>query len=185
MKHMDNWCGFIRIMGKESEMNEEMKFEVRLTAKELWLFSMYHANSGIMGLFNLLFTLAALFLLVFRWGDLTVAYRFLMFGCALIFTVLQPLLLYGKVRRQAQNTAMQQPMYLTFHKNGLKVEQRDQEAEFTWEQMGRMDKKWSMTVLYMDRVHAYLLPKKVLGDQEEKFFAMAKEHLPKERRKGF
>ena len=51
--------------------------------------------------------------------------------------------------------------------------------------MGRMDKKWSMTVLYMDRVHAYLLPKKVLGDQEEKFFAMAKEHLPKERRKGF
>lgn len=80
---------------------------------------------------------------------------------------------------------MQQPMYLTFHKNGLKVEQRDQEAEFTWEQMGRMDKKWSMTVLYMDRVHAYLLPKKVLGDQEEKFFAMAKEHLPKEQRKGF
>ena len=42
-----------------------------------------------------------------------------------------------------------------------------------------------MVVLYMDRVHAYLLPNKVLGDQKEEFFEMVKAHLPRERRKGF
>ena len=144
-----------------------MKFEVKLTAKELWQFSMYHANAGFTGLFNLIFTAAALFLLVFRWGELTMAYRFLLVGCVLIFTVLQPLLLYGKVRKQAKTPVMAEPRYRT------------------WEQMGRMDKKLTMAVLYMDRVHAYLLPKTVLGEQETEFYEMVKMHLPKERRKGF
>lgn len=166
-------------------MDREIRFEVRLTAKELWQFSMYHANSGAMGLFNLIFTVAALFLLVFRWGMLTGAYRLLLLGCVLIFTVLQPLLLYGKVRRQAKSPAITEPMYLTFGKEGLQVEQSGQSAQFTWEQMGRMDKKPGLIVLYMDRVHAYLLPKTVLGEKEEEFLEMARKHLPKERRKGF
>ncbi len=166
-------------------MKKEMKFEVKLTAKELWQFSMYHANAGATGLFNLIFTAAALFLLIFRWQTLTVAYRLLMFGCVLIFTVMQPLLLYRKVRKQAKTPAMTAPMYLTFGEEGLQVEQNGQEAAFTWEQMGRMDKKPAMVVLYMDRVHAYLLPGKVLGDQKEAFFELVRAHLPKERRKGF
>lgn len=166
-------------------MKKEMKFEVRLTAKELWQFSMYHANAGFTGGFNLIFTAAAAFLLVFRWGSLTPAYRLLLFGCLLIFTVLQPLLLYGKVRKQAKTPAISQPMYLTFGREGLQVEQNGQTADFTWEQMGRMDKKPSLVILYMDRVHAYLLPEKVLGDRKEEFFAMAGEHLSKAQRRGF
>ncbi len=162
-----------------------MKFEVKLTVKELWQFSMYHANGGATGLFNLIFTVAALFLLIFRWGSLTPAYRLLLFACVLIFTVLQPLLLYSKVRKQAKTPAMAEPMYLTFEEEGLKVEQNGQEAAFAWEQMGRMDKKPTLIVLYMDRIHAYLLPRKLLGDQEEDFFAMVKNHLPKEKRRGF
>ena len=50
-----------------------MRFEVRLTARELWQFSMYHANAGAAGLFNLIFTVAALFLFIFSWGKLTKA----------------------------------------------------------------------------------------------------------------
>lgn len=166
-------------------MKKEMRFEVRLTARELWQFSMYHANAGAAGLFNLIFTVAALFLLIFRWGMLTNAYRLLLFGCVLIFTVLQPMLLYGKVRRQAKTPAMTKPMYLTFKEEGLLVEQSEQEALFAWDQMGRMDRKPTMVVLYMDRVHAYLLPNKVLGERKEEFFEMVKAHLPRERRKGF
>ena len=105
------------------KMTKEMRFEVRLTAKELWQFSMYHANAGAAGMFNLIFTAAALFLLVFRWGMLTAAYRLLMFGCVLIFTVLQPMLLYGKVRRQAKTPAIAEPMYLTFKEEGFLQEE--------------------------------------------------------------
>lgn len=165
-------------------MEKEIKFEVKLSAKDLWQFSMYHANGGLTGIFNLIFTAAALFLLIFRWGTLTEAYRLLLVGCALIFTVLQPAMLYNKVRKQAKSPVMQQPMLLTFHEKGLKVEQNDQKIDFTWEQMGRMTRKPTLVILYMDRVHAYLLPKAVLGEKEEAFYEMVRLHLPKEKRKG-
>lgn len=165
-------------------MEKEMKFEVKLSAKDLWQFSMYHANGGLMGGFNLIFTVAAVALLIIRWGELTDAYRLLLVGCALIFTVFQPALLYSKVRKQAKSPVMQQPMYLTFHKDGLNVEQNDQKIDFTWDQMGQMAKKPTMVILYMDRVHAYLLPKTVLGEQENDFCDMVRAHLPKEKRRG-
>ncbi len=166
-------------------MNEQIKFEIKLKTKDLWQFSMYHANSGTMGVFNLIFTVLAFVLLVFRWNVITNGNRLLLVCCLMIFTVLQPLLLYNKVRKQAKLPMFQRPMYLTFDEKGLNVEQGEQKAEFAWEQMGRMDKKPTMVVLYMDRVHAYLLPKNVLGEQEKVFYDLVKTHLPKERRRGF
>lgn len=164
-------------------MKKELCFEVKLDVKDLWQFSMYHANAGMLGIVNLLFTLAALFLIVTRWGMLTTPYRALLVVCALMFTVWQPLLLYHKARKQAKATAVKEPMMLVFGEEGLKVEQNGQEALFAWDQMGRLDKMPTMVILYMDRVHAYLLPKSVMGNREEEFYEMVREYLPKERRR--
>ncbi len=41
-----------------------------------------------------------------------------------------------------------------------------------------------MVVVYMDRVHAYLLPKKAMAGKEEAFYQLVREQLPKERRRG-
>lgn len=164
-------------------MKKELCFEVKLDVKDLWQFSMYHANAGMLGIVNLLFTLAALFLIVTRWGMLTTPYRALLVVCALMFTVWQPLLLYHKARKQAKATAVKEPMLLVFGEEGLKVEQNGQEALFAWDQMGRLDKMPTMVILYMDRVHAYLLPKSVMGNREEEFYEMVREYLPKERRR--
>lgn len=160
-----------------------LRFEVRLTAKELWAFSMYHANGGFRGIFNLLFSLAALFLLVFRWRTLMMPNRLLLVVCVLLFTVWQPILLYTKARRQAKAPVIRDPMSLTFDEKGLRVEQNEQTVEFAWDQMGRMDRMPSMIVLYMDRIHAYLLPRAALGEQEDALCEMARTHLPKERRR--
>lgn len=164
-------------------MNKELRFEVKLGVKDLWQFSMYHANAGMLGIVNLLFTLAALFLIVTRWGTLTIPYRALLVVCALMFTVWQPLLLYNKARKQAKSSAVRDPMMLTFGEEGLRVEQGEQEALFAWDQMGRLDRMPTMVILYMDRVHAYLLPKSVMGEQEEEFYEMVRAYLPKERRR--
>lgn len=162
---------------------EQLKFEVKLTVKDLWAFSMYHANAGFRGIFNLLFTAAALFLLVFRWGSLPVSTRLLLLLCVLLFTVWQPFLLFTKARRQAKAPVIRDAMTLTFGQEGLTVEQSGQTAAFAWDQMGRMDRMPTMIVLYMDRIHAYLLPKSVTGDREEALCELAREHLPKERRR--
>ena len=165
-------------------MKDSIHFEVTLSVTDLWQFSMYHANSGIMGIFNVTFTLAAVAALILRWSTLTAGYRLLLVVCALVFTVMQPLMLFNKVRRQAKNSAIQKPMDLTFDGEGLLVEQDGQQVRFTWDQIGRMTRRPSQTIVYMDRVHAYLLPKRVLEGHEEELWTLVRAHMPKERRKG-
>ncbi len=164
-------------------MEKKLQFHVELSTKDLWQFSMYHANGGMMGLFNVIFTVTALFLLIVRWGSLTVAYRLLLAVCVLLFTVWQPALLYYKVHKQSKRTTSLQPMELIFSDKGLKVCQGKESAKFPWENMARVDRKASMAILYMDRVHAYLLPKSAMGENEEAFYEMVRCHLPKERRR--
>ena len=171
-------------MTKETvQTGKTVDVTLTVTAKDLWAFSMYHANAGLMGIFNLLFTLAALYLLIFRWSSTTTPYRCLLVICVLVFTVWQPFLLWTKAKKQAKRPAVKDPMRLVFDDEKLTVSQTDNQAEFTWEQMGLLDAKPSMYILYMDRVHAYLLPKTALGDQEEAFRELVTAHLPKEKRR--
>ena len=59
-------------------------FPVTLNAGELWKFSMYHANRGYLGIFNGLFTIAALYLLVTQWAVVSGPYRMLLILCVLM-----------------------------------------------------------------------------------------------------
>ena len=162
-------------------MEKELKFEMNLTAGDLWKFSMHHANSGMKGMVNLIFTVTALFLLAARWTTLSMGQRLLLVVCALLFSVWQPVLLYWKARRQARLPAIAQTIRLTFGREEVTVAQGDQKLAFTWDKIARLDRLKDMAVMYMDRVHAYLIPERVLGEQAESFDQMVQQCLPAER----
>ena len=61
------------------------------------------------------------------------------------------------------------------------MEQGEQQLAFTWDKIARLDRMKDMAVLYMDRIHAYLLPQRALGDQAEAFEQMVQQCLPAER----
>lgn len=159
----------------------EFRFHIQLNAGDLWRFSMYHANKGYLGIFNVLFTLAAASQLLFRWNELTVPYRFLFAVCAMIFTVWQPGLLYLKAAKQSKNQAMAQPMELIFSGEGLKVVQGEQEGEASWDQVSQVRRGFGQYIVYMGRVRAYLLPDRIVGEEKTAFAAFVHETLPKER----
>lgn len=180
---MANETNEVREVPETVRTGKMVDVTLHITAKDLWTFSMYHANAGFMGIFNVIFSLAAFYLLIFRWSTTTVPYRCLLVVCALMFTVWQPFLLWTKASKQAKRPAVKSPMRLVFDDEKLTVSQEEHEAEFTWEQMGRLDAKPAMYILYMDRVHAYLIPKAALGEQEEALRELALAHLPKEKRR--
>ena len=161
----------------------QYKFNIKLTAKELWQFSMYHANRGFTGIFNIFITIFALGVLVFRWEMFSMVYRLLLVLCALSFTVLQPILLYVKAARQVKTSAVKEPMELEFTIKGILIRQSGNEMEVAWEQVGRAEKTSHILVFYMDRIRAYLLPRNLLGERENEFYEFLRQVLPKERRK--
>lgn len=164
-------------------MEQKLSFEVKLTAKDLWKFSMYHSNKGMLGIFNLIFSAAAVFLLITTWGANTAVYRALLLICALMFTVWQPFLLYLKAAKQAKTPVIQNPMTLSFASEGVVVSQGEESLELTWENIGRVENVRDMLIVYMDKVHAYLLPDSVTGEKKDALCALIKENVAPERRK--
>ena len=159
------------------------RFHIQLTAKELWRFTMYHSNRGFTGIFNVIFTVGALFLLCRNWSTATTSYKLVLFLCILMFTVWQPGLLYRKAKIQAKSPMIAVPMDLTFSTKGVGVAQGDQSSELTWDRIARADRAPGMIILYMDKIHAYLIPASAMNGQEQALLTLLREHLPKERRK--
>lgn len=164
-------------------MEKKITFQILVKAKDLWQFSMYHVNRGAQGLFNLIFTAAVVIVLIAGWTSLPDSQRLALLMCALIFTVIQPLMLYYKAKRQARRPEMKTPLILQFGSGGLTVRQQEQEVVFAWEQIGRVHKKAAMTIIYVDRLHAYLIPKEFYNGKEDDFFQLLRTNMPKERLK--
>ncbi len=162
---------------------QRFQFHIQVEAKDLWLFSMYHANKGYLGVFNVLFTLASLYLLVTQWSQTGVGRRLLLLVCVLMFTVWQPGLLFLKAMKQVRNDRMKAPMDMTFTKEGFTVAQGDQSLDVTWDQIGRVVGIRGEYILYMGQMRAYLIPDRILGEDKEKFAGFLREVLPGERLK--
>lgn len=162
---------------------QTFQFHIQTEAKDLWRFSMYHANKGYLGVFNVLFTLASLYLLVSQWSSTSTAYRLLLLVCVLMFTVWQPGLLFLKAMKQTKNDRLKVPVDMTFTKDGFTVAQEDQSMEVAWDQVGRVVGIKGEYILYMGRVRAYLLPDRIMGEKKEPFAAFLREVLPGERLK--
>ncbi|MCI8727948.1 MAG: YcxB family protein [Hungatella sp.] len=165
------------------EKNRSFQYHIQITARDLWGFSMYHSNKGYLGVFNVLFTLAALWLLVTRWGDFNIPYRLLLLVCVLMFTVWQPFLLYLKARKQARTAVIKEPVDMTFSEEGLAVMQGGEKKEASWEQVGSVEYMRGQLIIYMSRNRAFLLPDRVTGQEKEELCQLIRDQVPKGRRK--
>lgn len=165
------------------EEKRPLVIEIKLTAKDLWKFSMYHSYQGLQGLFHVIFSAAAVLLLITTWSADSIPYRVLLIVCALMFTVWQPGILYLKAIRQAKTPMIKNTTTLSFDDEGILVSQAEERLVVLWENIEKVERKKDMMILYMDRVHAYLLPDSVMGEKRAAIRGLIKEKLPPERRK--
>ena len=61
--------------------------------------------------------------------------------------------------------------------------QGTERLELVWENIGRVERIRGMMIVYMDKVHAYLLPDSITGEKREALSELFLESLPAERRK--
>lgn len=161
-----------------------MKFRVKMTSKDLFEFSMYNSYKGAMGLFNVIFTVAALALLVFTWGSVSVWQRVLLAACGLIFTVVQPLLLHYKAGKQAETPGFSTPVDMTFTDEKIYVNQAGVEGELEWKQVWKAVRIPTMFILMMGPSHGYLLPNRSVEGHEEELTDILRKNLPDKKTKG-
>ncbi len=139
-----------------------------MTVWEYWQLSMYYIYGSMVGMCNVIFTVAVISLIVARWdvaGDFMKG--LMVIGCCL-FTVVQPGLLYQKARKQA--AANTEETWLGFDEQGIRVRVGRESSLVRWKQIRRISKKPTMLVIFSDASHGFVLTNRVLGEERKDFY---------------
>ena len=130
------------------------KYTYRTTARDLWQLSMYYIYGSLAGLCNIIFTVAAFALGFSRWDQAQGIVRCLIvLGCCL-FTVIQPLMIYAKAKKQAAGMG-------------------DDTSQLPWKSVKRISRKPAMIIIFSDTTHGFIFTNRVLGNEKEEFYRYA------------
>lgn len=145
------------------------QYTYRNKASELWQLSMYHIYGSMVGVCNLVFTVAMIALSVSRWETTTTTYRILMIlGCCL-FPLLQPCFIYLKAKKQA--AGITEDTWIGFSDQGLHIQQAGKTSDIPWSSIKRISRKPTIIIIFSDTTHGFVLTNRVLGTQREEFYS--------------
>ncbi|MCD7909726.1 MAG: YcxB family protein [Clostridium sp.] len=147
-----------------------MKFQYtyRNTAAELWQLSMYYTYGSLVGLCNIIFTAAVVVMGVSRWPELSNLMRGMVLLCGLLFTVIQPIAVYRKARKQASGITADTSV--GFDDEGVHVGVGDKNSVLKWSNVKKISRKPTMIVIFSDTTHGFVLSNRVLGADREAFY---------------
>lgn len=144
------------------------QYTYRTTALELWQLSMYYTYGSMVGVCNIVFTVAVLALTVARWGVSGAGMRVLLVLGLCLFTVIQPLLVYLRARRQA--AGITQDTTASFGDGGIHIQVGEQFSDIKWSSIKKISRKPTMIIIFSDTTHGFLLTDRVLGADKEAFY---------------
>ena len=147
------------------------KYTYRTTARDLWQLSMYYIYGSLAGLCNIIFTVAAFALGFSRWDQAQGIVRCLIvLGCCL-FTVIQPLMIYAKAKKQA--AGITQDTQVSIDDNGLYIRVGDDTSQLPWKSVKGISRKPAMIIIFSDTTHGFIFTNRVLGNEKEEFYRYA------------
>lgn len=161
-----------------------MKITVKMTARDLFQFSMHTSYSGFSGGFNIIFSIAAILGLILGWGYTDDWQKFLLAICACVFTIVQPVMLHFKSKAQAAQTGFSTPINLTLTDEKIAVEQAGVEGEFGWNQVWETVRTKTMFIIKTGPTHGYLIPNASVEGREQELIDIFKRNLPPKKTKG-
>lgn len=161
-----------------------MTFEVRVRTKDLYGFTMYHAYSGFMGKIWLLFSVFCLAAAVWTWGDVSVQGTVVFVVLGLLFTVINPLMLYYKcLRRVAKTPVYKTPFRYILTKDGFSVSQGEETGRMNWSDLFQIICTKKAVYLCPDPLHAQIISLEQLGDQKEELKEFLRTQVSRDVRK--
>lgn len=156
-----------------------IEMDVKLDSKSMGGFLIYHNYSRISGMFSVLISVAALVGLIWRWDFWMLTQKVLLVILALLFTVIQPIMLVWRGNRQLQTEDFQIPFHYVFDKNGIVISQKDQKQEFQWKDVRKIVYKKESIYVYMSTVSAFVLPKSQCNGRFDELVKMMREYKGK------
>ena len=144
------------------------KFNYQTSAFDLWQLSMFGIYGSIIGVCNIIFTVAILLLATKFWEDVSSFIKILLIISISLFTVIQPIAVYIRAKRQI--ATVPQDMEIGFDDNGIHIKTSNQNSDLKWSTIKGVIKKPSMIIIFTTMKHGFIITNKMLGKQKETFY---------------
>lgn len=144
------------------------KFVYQTTALDLWQLSMYQIYGSMVGVCNIIFTIAMLLLTIKFWEDVNIFIKILLIIAICLFTVIQPTVIYMRAKRQIATVT--QDIEIGFDDKGIHVKTKNHNSDLKWNKIKGISKKPTMIIIFSTTKHGFILTNKVLGKQKAAFY---------------
>lgn len=158
----------------------EAEFDIRLTAGELFAFTMHHTYSSASGIAGLFISIGSLVLCAirFKYFDSTTVMALIITG--LLFTVVQPVMLYFKSSVQVKkNESISGNLHYRLSEEGIEISQEEQHAFVKWHELRKRKITKNAMYLYMSPVRAFIFPEKQCGSSYKEAVSLVKDMMEK------
>lgn len=160
----------------------KIEFDVKLFAKDLYLFNMYQSYKGLQGILSLVIPVFLFVQVYMNWGKASTGTVFLYIGLALLFLLYVPVSLWLRVNKVIKtDEVLSKPLHYEFTEEKITVSQGEQSVEFEWDNIYRMMTLGGMLLIYTNRINAYIIEKKQIEAQYADLVQLAKSKLEKYR----
>lgn len=129
---------------------------------------MYGIYRSTVGLVNVIFTVAMIVLAVRYFQDANWIYRILMILGLSLFTVIQPIVIYSRAKKQL--SGMSRDMEIGFDDYGVHVRSDKEKSSIKWKNIKGIAKQPTLVIVYSSATHGFILTNKVLGKEREAFY---------------
>ena len=158
---------------------KEVKFSVQVTVKDMFAFLMHHSYRGGALIADAVVTFGAIGLLIAGFGKGDPVKTVALIFVAMLFTVVHPLQLYNRARKQVKNNEVfKKPLDYVLTDEGITLSQGEQSQSITWGDVYQVKECKSQILVYTGRVYAFVWPKRELAECESEVRELFKKHLP-------
>ena len=113
-----------------------LKFDITLTAEDMYRFNMYQTYSGFHGWFSIAFSILIFVVAGVTRGKIEAAYTALYIVFGIVFLVYPPVSLYLRSKRTlAMSEVLRGTLHYEVDEEGLHVSQKEESALLPWEQI--------------------------------------------------
>lgn len=162
-----------------SENNEKnLYIETKIDNKNMYEFMINHTYKSIMGIVGVIISLLAVVALIVYGKNYDLTKKLLFVFIALLFTVINPISLYFKSKKQVKmNDSFQHPLCYTFTNNGIDVKQGEQSLHINWDDIIKIVSTKNLVIIYLSAINAFIFPKSQIGDDFDEFKKIIKENM--------
>ncbi len=158
---------------------DSIKFDVKITEKDLYKYNLHHAYTSSQGVFSVVLFILLIAIWIIRFPSLSAGYKVAYPVFAFVIMVYLPMSLKLRVKNTMTQEVFQYPLSYEFKEDGIFISSptTDVPAELPWEYIYKVCLWKGYLLIYSNRINAYIIPVDSIEEQYDSVVSFIKSHV--------